>query len=801
MRISRRGFLGVGVAAAIPNLTHGLLGAQVHDAASAHVLWYDAPATRWFEALPLGNGHLGAMVFGGNDVERVALSDSTVWSGGPDPNAVNPEAKDHLGQIRELLFAGRYWEAGSLCQKYLLGKPHNFGTNLPLPELEFAFSNQASISGYRRSLDLDSAIARTEYRAGGVRFTRECFASNADRVLALHLRGDRPQSLDFSIRFAKAVMPVITTTEQARTLVLRGKAIETMHSNGQEGVQFEIRVRVVSQEGDVRFVDGALEVKRAMDVTVLVAIATSFGGKDPAAECSQILERAATRNFNTLRTAHISDHQALYRRVSLELGRSRNAQRAMPTNLRRATLAHGDDDPELLALFFQYGRYLTIAGSREDSALPLALQGIWNDGLASSMGWTDDFHLDINTQQNYWAAEVCNLGECQHPLFRWIEVLRESGRRTAREMYDAPGWVAHTVSNPWGYSAPGWGTGWGLFVSAGLWISLQLWEHYRFHPDEQFLRTTAYPLLRELSEFYLSYMVPEPTHGWLVTGPSDSPENWYKTPGGENAAESMGNTCDRALVFALFSMCIEASQTLNVDEDLRLKWTDAREKLPPFQIGKHGQLQEWLHDFEDADPNHRHTSHLVSLYPLDEISPRGTPELAHAAEVTLARRMASPHWEQTEWGWANLVAYSARLLDGENAQRYLVGLVSNAVEHNLLSFSIGGVAGASQNIFALDGNTAGTAAMAEMLMQSQTGEIVLLPALPRAWHNGSVRGLCARGGFEVDLRWVGGALQSVEIRSGSGGSIPVRYKSGLVHARVAPGIPLRLRKGDFQSTT
>jgi alpha-L-fucosidase 2 len=540
-----------------------------------------------------------------------------------------------------------------------------------------------------------------------------------------------------------------------------------------------------------------LQISGAREVTVLVAIATNFDGRDPAGVCAQVLDRAASKEVGLLRRMHVEDHQALYRRVSLDLGETDAGQRAKPTNLRREMMAKGMADPELLALFFQYGRYLTIAGSRADSALPLALQGIWNDGLASSMGWTDDFHLDINTEQNYWAAEVTNLGECQLPLFRWIEVLRESGRRTAREMYGAPGWVAHTVSNPWGYSAPGWGIGWGLFVTAGIWISLQMWDHYRFNPNKQFLRQTAYPVLRELAEFYMAYMVHEPEHGWLVTGPSDSPENWYKTPQGDQAAESMGNTCDRAFVYALFSMCIESATTLGVDEELRSKWSQAREQLPPFQIGRHGQLQEWLVDFEDAVPNHRHTSHLVSLYPLHEISPRCTPALARAAEVTLARRLASSDWEQTEWGPANLVAFSARLLQGDNAYRYLSGLIANAAGHNLLTYAAAGVAGAEQNIFAVDGNTAGAAAMAEMLLQSQAGEIVLLPALPAAWPDGALRGLCARGGFEVDLSWRGGRLRSVILRSREGGSVPVRYEERVVHAHVAAGVPLRLRAVDF----
>lgn len=797
MSISRRNFLKTGAAsAALPLLPW--LDTRADERRSDE-LWYLKPAERWLEALPVGNGRMGAMIYGGVDQERIALSESTVWSGAPEAGVVNPGALPHLQEIRELLFAGKYVEARSLCEKHLLAHPKNFGTNLPLPEMNIFFESGKQADNYRRSLNLEDAIAAVNYRSGDATFTREVIASHPADVIALHLACSKAERISFDMRFGTTDLPHSVKSAGQDVLLLEGKALEAKHSTGRDGVDFQIRVQVIPQGGSVRYGDASLQVKAADSVVILIAIATSFGGKDPGESCSHALQAASRKSYAQLRKTHSADHAQLYRRVAFSLGNANASLLAKPTDERRNRMAAGEADPDLLALFFQYGRYLTIAGSRADSPLPLALQGIWNDGLASSMGWTDDFHLDINTQQNYWAAEVCNLGECQMPLFQLIEGLRVSGRTTAREMYGAPGWVTHTVTNAWGYTAPGWGIGWGLYVTAGIWIALQLWQHYTFHPETAFLRTNIYLVLREAAEFFLAYMVPEPKHGWLVTGPSDSPENWYKTPSGDQAAESMGNTCDRAFVYALYSMCIQASEKLNVDVDFREKLKEARAKLPPFQIGRHGRLQEWLEDFEDASPNHRHTSHLVALYPLNEISPRRTPELANAAEVTLDRRIHAPNWEQSEWGRANLIAYYARLLKGDAAQEALVGLVARAANANLLTFSSGGVAGADQDIFAIDGNTAGAAGIAEMLLQSQDGEIVLLPALPGAWQEGSVRGLCARGGYEVGMQWSNGQLRSASILSRIGGSVPVRYGERTTTIHLNAGQTAQLRPESFQA--
>jgi alpha-L-fucosidase 2 len=790
-KTSRRAFLqGTVALVALPHLPPAVL-AQATE--SRDELWYEKPAEQWLEALPVGNGFLGGMVYGGTQMERIALSEATAWSGAPATGEVNPGARPHLDEMRQLFFEGKYEEFQQLCNKLLPGNAKNFGTNLPLPELQLTFENAGDTSEYRRSLNLDTAIANVRFRSGDAVFTREILASHPSNLLALRLTCSKPGLLRVHMGFGKTILPG-SVTIAGDTLVFNGHAYERMHSSGHDGVALQIRARVIVDGGAITPDADGIHAAADNSVTVLVAIATSFHGGDPQLLCQQRLQRAIA--FPELRRAHIADHQSLYRRVSMDLGQSSDSTRQLPTDARRKALETDENDPELLALFFQYGRYLTIAGSRANSLLPLALQGIWNDGLASSMGWTDDFHLDINTQQNYWPAEVCNLSECQTPLFALIDVIREAGRATARQMYDAPGWVVHTVTNPWGYTAPG-GIGWGIFVTAGIWIALQMWDHYTFNADVEFLRTRAYPVLREAALFFLDYMVAEPQHGWLVTGPSDSPENWYKTPSGGRAAESMGNTIDRVFVHALYTMCIDASKALSVDDDLRQRLKTAREKLPPFQVGRHGQLQEWLEDFEEAEPNHRHTSPLVSVYPEHQISPRTTPALAHAAEVLLQRRMNAPNWEQSEWGRANLVVYYARFLRGDDAHKYLLGLLAKAAGDNLLTFSSAGIAGADQNIFAMDGNTAGAAGIAEMLLQSQAGYIELLPALPRAWPTGSVRGLCARGGFVVDIAWRSGKLVAATIHSKGGGNTPVRYVERFTTIHLSAGQSRRLRPSDF----
>ncbi len=756
-------------------------------------LWYDRPAARWLEALPAGNGRLGAMVFGGVAREQIALNESTVWSGAPSQRHDNPAAREHLAEIRQLMFAGEYIKARDLCARYMLGRPDTYGTHLPMASLWLDFpAGEKGFQDYRRWLDLDEAITQTDYSLGGALFHREVLVSHPAQVVVIRLTCDQPGRIGFKARLDGGALPHAVRVVDPRTLALSGRAVEKKHSDGKTGVAFETFLRVLPSGGQVRAGTNTLEVEAADAVTLVVAAGTTFRELDPAALCQRQLERAAGTAYAELREAHLADHRRLFRRVQLELGSGTVSE---PTDRRLAGLRKGQADPQLAALFFQYGRYLLIAGSREDSPLPTNLQGIWNDNLACNSGWTCDFHLDINTQQNYWPAEVANLSECHEPLFRLIEALREPGRRTARTVYGVGGWVCHVFTNPWGYTAPGWGLGWGIHPTGGIWLASHLWQRWQFTGDREFLAGRAYPVLKEAAEFFLDYLVEHPRHGWLVSGPSTSPENAFLTPDGQACSEYMGPTCDRVLIYDLFTSCIEASRVLGRDADFRARVEAARARLSPLKIGRHGQLQEWLEDFEEAVPNHRHTTHLIALFPSDQITPRGTPDLAQAARVTLERRLSRPDWEDVEWSRGNLINFYARLGDGTQAHKHLLGLLGEDTDSNLLTFSRGGIAGAPQNIFCVDGNSAGASGVAEMLLQSHGGEITLLPALPAEWPRGKVAGLRARGGFEVGLAWQDGQLRSAAIRSLNGAPGRVRWGERTYELRLQAGGHIQLEPG------
>jgi alpha-L-fucosidase 2 len=586
----------------------------------------------------------------------------------------------------------------------------------------------------------------------------------------------KPGSISFTLGFDSA-LGAYQTAAASDGLTITGHAWEDKNSDGRSGVAFHAKVRVLNTGGGVSAGAGRVTVTRADAVILLIAVSTDYRGEDPEDVCARQIEAECVKGYERIREDHTADHRRLFRRVIIDLGPSPFPDAA--TDERQERVIQGQDDPALAALLFQYGRYLTIAGSRENSPLPMHLQGIWNDNLACNMPWTCDYHLDINTQQNYWAADVANLSECSAPLFTLIDSLREPGRRTARAMYGAEGWVCHVYTNAWGFTAPGKGMGWGLHDTGGAWISLQLWERYAFTGDTQFLAERAYPILKEAAEFYLSAMIEHPRLGYLVTGPALSPENAFIAPDGTWMGEGIMPTHDRAIIHELFSDCIEAARILGIDPDFAAALEAARAKLPPYKIGKYGQIQEWLEDYEEASPNHRHTSHLCGLYPYSQIVRHDHPELAQAARVTLSRRMDRDDFEDVEWSRAWAICYYARLGEGDLAHESVMMMLKKLCDKNLLTVSLAGVAGAEDNIFAVDGNTATTAGIAEMLLQSGAGYLELLPALPAAWPEGQIEGLKARGGFVVDFNWTQGCLYKARIRSLNGNPCRIRSKQSI----------------------
>jgi alpha-L-fucosidase 2 len=726
-------------------------------------LWYRQPASIWTDALPLGNGRLGAMVFGGIEAERIALNEDTLWSGSPKPWN-NRDAKKVLPEVRRLVMEEKYHEADALCKK--MQGPYNQSYQ-PLGNLILKFDGLEGAADYRRELDLDSAIAGVTCRAGGALFTREVFCSAKDQVIVVRLACDQPGRIGFR---ATLDSPERSRMSAADDLRLTGKAPAHVDPNyfrtanpvvydeeEGNGMRFECRVRVVREGG--KAVDGGVEGADA--VTLFIAAATGYRGfdqmPDGPVDCRPVLDAVANKPYAQVRADHVADHQKLFRRVTIDLGRGRPE---LPTDERLKAFQANPDDPALLALYFQYGRYLLIASSRPGSQ-PANLQGIWNDQVRPP--WSSNWTANINVQMNYWPAETCNLAECHEPLFDLIEGLSVTGAETAKANYGASGWVSHHNVDLWRQSAPvgNYGGGsptWANWPMSGPWFCAHLWEHYLFTEDKKFLQR-AYPIMKGAAEFCLDWLI-EDGHGKLTTCPSFSTENDFLAPDGKRAETSAGCTMDVALIRELFANCIEASKILGVDAELRGELAQKRGRLPAYQIGRHGQLQEWSKDFDESTPGQRHMSHMYPLYPGSEFTPRRSPELWKASRVSLERRLAAGG-AYTGWSRAWAINFWARLCDGEKAHESLCRLLDHSTGPNLFDTHPAG----NSWIFQIDGNFGGTAAVAEMLLQSHEDDITFLPALPKAWPTGEVKGLRARGGVTVDIAWKNGRATEVGLVS------------------------------------
>ncbi len=761
-------------------------------------LWYNNPASAWTEALPVGNGRLAAMVYGGTASETIQFNEETLWSGQPHDYA-HPGAHQYLGKIRNLLWSGKQEEATKLGNEQFMSQPFGQLCYMPFADILLNFPGHEEAANYNRKLDLEDAVSTVAYEVGGVKYKREVFASNPGQAIILHLESSKKGALSFSIGLESPHTDFSVSVE-GDVLILKGKANNYNRVAGMDGYPypeskliFEARLKIVNEGGEIVPSEKEIKVENAKNATLYLVAATSFVNyndisADPASRCEKYLAELDGKTIKALKSEHITDYQGLFNRVELDLGSSEISKR--PTD-ERLTSFKTDEDPSLVSLLYQYGRYLLISSSRPGTQ-PANLQGIWNDRMAPP--WDSKYTININTEMNYWPSEITNLAECTEPLIKMVEELAVTGQNVAKEHYNMNGWVTHHNTDLWRGAAPINNANHGIWPTGGAWLSQHLWWHYQFNGDKDYLNR-IYPVLKEASVFFSEYLVPDPKNPeWLVSGPSNSPEL---------GGLVMAPTMDHQIIRELFANTIEAAKILNTDADFAEMLKEKRAKIAPNLIGQHGQLQEWLIDNDDPKEQHRHVSHLWGLHPGSEIHPLTTPELADACKVTLSHRGDGG----TGWSRAWKINFWARLLDGDHSFLLLKNLMVPSISIETDMKDKGGL---YMNLFdahppfQIDGNFGATSGITEMILQShlrdENGDFYMdvLPALPSALSTGKISGIKGRGGFEIAISWENGQLVSVDVKSLLGKKLNLRYNGKLVSQETTAGESYTITQEKFK---